>query len=96
MTYYVSRESAAADTNAGTSPAAPWLSLNKVNLTTLAGDTVLFRCGDAWNGQISPLYAGLDRHAGRTSGLRLVWSHLRLAGVHGDPGRTRGRSSTAT
>jgi len=50
-TYYVSSQGT--DANDGTSPDKPWLTLDKVNAAVLtAGDSVLFRCGDSWRGQL--------------------------------------------
>ena len=50
--YYVS--AAGADTNAGTSPAAPWRTLARVNAVALrAGDRVLLRGGDTLAGGLS-------------------------------------------
>ena len=56
-TYYVS--AAGSDSNAGTSTAAPWKSLTKVNQTVLKpGDTVSFRKGDTWTGGIVASQSG--------------------------------------
>lgn len=50
--YYVDSV-AGADTNAGTSSAAPWKSLTKVNSRTyVAGDRVYFKAGGSWTGQL--------------------------------------------
>ena len=55
--YYVS--SAGNDQASGTQ-AAPWKTLSKVNSVQLvAGDSVLFRCGDTFNGTLSPAGAGI-------------------------------------
>ena len=52
QTYYVDAR-AGSDENAGTSPAAAWASLDKVNSLDLQpGDTVLFARGSEWNGGI--------------------------------------------
>lgn len=51
-TYYVS-SSTGLDGNDGLSAGSPFATINKVNSLALqAGDTVLFRCGDTWRGQI--------------------------------------------
>lgn len=51
-TYYVDA-TGGADSNAGTSPAAAWRTLAKVNATTFAaGDQILLRAGGQWTGQI--------------------------------------------
>lgn len=51
-TYYVSNSGS--DGNAGTSTAAPWASLAKVNATALSpGDTVAFARGDHWTGKLT-------------------------------------------
>jgi len=43
------------DTNNGLSAQTPWQTLDKVNATTLnPGDTVLFKRGDTWRGQLRP------------------------------------------
>ncbi len=57
-TYYVS-SSGGSDSNAGTSSAAPWQTLSKVNATTFAaGDSILFKAGDTFTGTIIPKSAG--------------------------------------
>lgn len=51
-TYYVS-SSSGNDSNLGTSESSPWQSLVKVNSVTFeAGDKILFKSGDTWNGQL--------------------------------------------
>lgn len=51
------------DTNAGTSPAAAWQSLDKVNATVFEpGDAILFKAGGVWNGKLSPKGSGTDGH----------------------------------
>ncbi|RPE36162.1 discoidin domain-containing protein [Kitasatospora cineracea] len=51
-TYYVDA-AAGSDSNAGTSSAAPWQSLAKVNATAFQpGDTVAFKAGATWNGRL--------------------------------------------
>ncbi|GGQ91192.1 right-handed parallel beta-helix repeat-containing protein [Kitasatospora griseola] len=56
--YYVSA-SAGSDTNSGTSPDAPWKSLAQVGRQTFQpGDTVAFRAGDTWTGQLAPHGSG--------------------------------------
>ena len=53
-TYHVDA-TAGNDRNAGTSPGAAWRSLQKVNLAELKpGDTVLFKRGETWRGQLIP------------------------------------------
>ena len=48
-TYYVSASSGS-DANSGTSAAAAWQTVGRVNLQSLqAGDSVLFKRGDVWN-----------------------------------------------
>ena len=50
-TYYVANDGS--DANAGTSADAPWDTLTQVNAHKLApGDTVLFKRGDTWRGQL--------------------------------------------
>ncbi|HEO71642.1 MAG TPA: hypothetical protein ENN80_10295, partial [Candidatus Hydrogenedentes bacterium] len=52
-TYYVANSGS--DDNAGLSPDAPWASLAQVNTAALeAGDSVLFKRGDMWRGQLAP------------------------------------------
>ncbi|MCP4639075.1 MAG: hypothetical protein GY851_01505 [bacterium] len=52
-TYYVAADGA--DANDGTSPATAWRTLPRVNNADLkSGDSLLFRRGDAWRGQLSP------------------------------------------
>ncbi|MBD2844854.1 right-handed parallel beta-helix repeat-containing protein [Paenibacillus sp. IB182496] len=49
------------DANAGTSPAAAWQTLDKVNQATFApGDAILFKAGDAWSGSLQPQGSGSD------------------------------------
>ncbi|MGO4805122.1 hypothetical protein AB4089_08350 [Arthrobacter sp. 2MCAF15] len=58
-TYFVS--ASGSDTNSGTSSAAPWKSLAKVNSTVLQpGDTVSFRRGDTWTGGVVTTQSGTD------------------------------------
>lgn len=53
-TYHVSATSGD-DRNAGTSPAAPWRTLGRVNAADLQpGDTVRFQRGETWRGQLVP------------------------------------------
>jgi len=55
--YYV--DPAGNDSNSGTSPAAPWRSLGKVNSTVFQpGDKVLFKRGGTWVGTLSPQGSG--------------------------------------
>jgi len=71
VTYYVDSMSGS-DTHSGASPAAAWKTLGKINATTFApGDTVLFKSGSAWTGQLWPKGSGkdgqpirIDRYAG--------------------------------
>jgi hypothetical protein len=50
--YYVDNTSGS-DSNSGTSSAAPWKSLSKVNSTTFrAGDTINFKRGSVWTGNL--------------------------------------------
>src|SRR3954469_9904978 len=57
-TFYVDA-TAGNDANAGTSSAAPWKSLAKVNATTFhAGDQVLLKAGQVWSGQLWPKGSG--------------------------------------
>jgi hypothetical protein len=50
--YYVDNTSGS-DSNSGTSSAAPWKSLSKVNRTTFqAGDTINFKRGGVWRGNL--------------------------------------------
>ena len=57
-TYYVD-SSAGSDANAGTSQAAAWKTLTKVNGKTFQpGDFILFKAGGNWTGQLHPLGSG--------------------------------------
>src|SRR5687767_5274867 len=59
-TYFV-ESTGGSDSNDGTSESAPWQSLDKVNPTTFApGDTIRFRSGGPWNGQLWPKGSGID------------------------------------
>lgn len=52
VTYYVSSTDGL-DTNAGTSAAAPWRTVARVNAQVLQpGDRVLFKCGDTWRAEV--------------------------------------------
>lgn len=58
QSYYVD-SAAGSDANSGTSAAAPWASLAKVNAKTFApGDTIYFKAGGSWAGQLHPLGSG--------------------------------------
>ncbi len=55
--YYVAADGA--DANAGTSPDAAWRTLARVNAAELLpGDTIRFRRGDTWRGQLIPKSGG--------------------------------------
>ncbi|WNS43142.1 discoidin domain-containing protein [Paenibacillus sp. MMS20-IR301] len=57
-TYYVD-SAGGNDSNSGTSTAAAWKSLTKVNATTFQpGDQILFKSGGVWNGQLWPKGSG--------------------------------------
>jgi hypothetical protein len=57
-TYYVS-SSAGNDANAGTSSAAAWQTIAKVNSQTFAaGDSILLKRGDVWNESLVPPSSG--------------------------------------
>jgi len=61
-TYYVS-STLGSDANNGTSSAAPWQTVAKVNgQTFLPGDSVLFRRGDVWNESLAPGSSGNSGH----------------------------------
>ncbi|MBN1782945.1 hypothetical protein JW948_17560, partial [bacterium] len=58
-TYFVS--SSGLDENTGLSPEQAWNSLTRVNTAALLpGDSVLFRRGDVWRGQLVPQSGGAD------------------------------------
>jgi hypothetical protein len=58
VTYYVD-SAGGNDSNAGTSQATAWKNLSKVNgKTFLPGDTVLFKAGGNWTGQLHPKGSG--------------------------------------
>ncbi|NOU82689.1 coagulation factor 5/8 type domain-containing protein [Paenibacillus sp. LMG 31459] len=57
-TYYIDSASGN-DSNSGTSTAAAWKTLDKVNATTFQpGDQILFKSGGVWNGQLWPKGSG--------------------------------------
>jgi hypothetical protein len=58
-TYYVS-SSAGNDANNGTSTSMPWKTLNKINkqMPFSAGDSILLKRGDVWQGEISKTFIG--------------------------------------
>ena len=55
VTYYVSNANpVGSDSNSGTSPSTPWLTINKVNTSTFnPGDSILFNCGCTWREQLT-------------------------------------------
>jgi hypothetical protein len=56
--YFVDADSGS-DANSGTAPASAWKSLEKVNGVTFApGDTVAFKCGTQYQGQLWPKGSG--------------------------------------
>jgi hypothetical protein len=58
-TYYLDSRSGD-DSNAGTSPAAAWKSLEKVNAKTfLPGERILLKSSSMWNGQLWPKGSGV-------------------------------------
>ena len=60
VTYYVD-SAGGYDHNPGTSLGKPWRSLQKVNATVFApGDTILFRSGSTWTGQLWPKGSGTE------------------------------------
>lgn len=60
--YYVDSRSGN-DANAGTSPAAAWKTLTKVNATTFQpGDTIFLKADSAWDGQLWPKGSGQAGH----------------------------------
>lgn len=78
-TYYVDSVGGV-DTNSGTSTAAPWKSLTKVNgHVFVAGDTVLFKCGGTWDRSLG---APLNITVSGTSGNPITWSSY---GTGGNP-----------
>lgn len=51
------------DNNVGTSSTLAWQSLSKINSTTfLPGDSILFKAGGTWSGQLLPLGSGSLGH----------------------------------
>jgi hypothetical protein len=57
-THYIDSQNGA-DGNNGLSTATAWKSLSKVNSATLGpGDTILFKCGCAWSGQLTCRWSG--------------------------------------
>ncbi|MGG1555413.1 DUF7594 domain-containing protein [Paenibacillus ferrarius] len=57
-TYYIDSVSGN-DSNNGTSSSTPWKTLAKVNATTFQpGDSILFKSGSVWSGQLHPLGSG--------------------------------------
>lgn len=60
ITYYVDSQSGD-DQAAGTSEAAPWKSLEKINSTTFQpGDQILLKSGCAWYGELYPKGSGTE------------------------------------
>ena len=58
-TYYIDA-SGGSDSATGTSTATAWKTLTKVNATTFAaGDSILFKSGQTWAGQLHPLGSGV-------------------------------------
>ncbi len=56
-TYYVS-QSSGKDSNDGKSPATAWKTLAKASQTYAPGDSILLKCGDAWNEELHPMGEG--------------------------------------
>jgi hypothetical protein len=59
-TYYVAQTAqvaAASDSNAGTDPVAPWVTIAKVAATATSGDTVYFHSASTWTGA-TPILTG--------------------------------------
>lgn len=57
--FYIS--TAGNDANNGTSPSTPWKTISKVNNKTfVAGDSILFKRGDAWTGNLNVSSSGLS------------------------------------
>jgi len=62
-TYYVD-SSRGKDTNSGTSEAAPWKTLRKINETDFRpGTTIRLRSGSVWYGQLAPKSSGVEGEA---------------------------------
>ena len=58
QTYYVDAQTGK-DDNSGLSPAEAWQTLRQVNITTFkAGDSILFRSGQVWEGMLFPMGSG--------------------------------------
>lgn len=78
-TYYVDSTNGS-DSNAGTSSAAAWKSLTKVNSASFSpGDSILFIRGGAWTGQLAPQGSGtssaiisIDAYGSASSPLPLI------------------------
>lgn len=65
-TYYVSP--AGSNSNAGTSPSAPWLTLAKVNTSTFnAGDSILFQGGATFTGTLTAYAPSVGGHFNGTA-----------------------------
>ena len=61
-TYYIDSR-AGKDSNSGTSPAAAWQSLDKVNATTFQpGDKILLKSSSVFHGQLWPKGSGTEDH----------------------------------
>ncbi|MFD0693619.1 discoidin domain-containing protein [Paenibacillus sp. GCM10027628] len=59
-TYYVDSVNGD-DANSGTDTSSAWRSLAKINATVFnPGDTILFKTGGIWNGQLSPKGSGVN------------------------------------
>lgn len=57
--YYIDAVAGNDNKNNGTSQSTPWKSLTKVNATTfVAGDSILFKSGCTWTGQLYPKGSG--------------------------------------
>ena len=59
-TYYIS--AIGCDTNDGLTPDTPWQTIKKVNSSVVGGDTVCFRCGDTFFGQIPFVLSWFQSH----------------------------------
>lgn len=73
-TYYVS-DSQGDDSNTGLSESNPWKTIDKVNTEKFhAGDNVLFKKGDTFEGRIKLLHQAWYTHSSGEAGQRLVFS----------------------
>jgi hypothetical protein len=82
-TYYVDSVGGS-DSNNGTSKSTPWKTISQVNspgLSYIAGDSILFKCGNAWTQGTSNFTATLSTPNSGSSGNPITYGHYVTSGT---------------